>query len=160
MFLPLMQCPTPPKQWNCASPAPPACRTFPPYSPPSWPQVFGWLLRLKSLTGGHLRSWYILYIILFCCSIRCPKRWDGVPPRTPCPVRLQSNTPPTASADYRVDCCLKSPNCGHLRPESGASLYFFVHLIPTLQLTEPATARAHRTPRACFRPIASGGAKI
>ena len=100
--------------------------------------------------------YFILYI--FCRSIRRPKRWDGVPPRAPRPARLRSNTPPTASADYRVDCCLKSPNGGHLRPGPGASLYFFVRPIPTLQSTEPATARAHRTPRACFRPIGSGGA--
>ena len=92
--------------------------------------------------------YFILHI--FCRSIRRPKRWDGVPPRAPCPARLCSNTPPTASANYRVDCCLKSPYGGHLRPEPGASLYFFVRPIPWLQLTEPATARAHRTPRTCF----------
>ena len=100
--------------------------------------------------------YFILYI--FCRSIRRPKQWDGLPPRAPCPARLRSNTPPTASADYRVDCCLKSPNGGHLRPGPGASLYFFVRPILTLQSTEPATARAHRTPHACFRPIGSGGA--
>jgi len=100
--------------------------------------------------------YFILYI--FCRSIRRPKQWDGLPPRAPCPARLRSNTPPTASADYRVDCCLKSPNGGHLRPGPGASLYFFVRPIPTLQSTEPAMARAHRTPRACFRPIGSGSA--
>ena len=102
--------------------------------------------------------YFILYI--FCQSIHRPKRWDSVPPRAPCPVHLRSTTPPTASANYWVDCCLKSPNGGHLRPEPGASLYFFVRPISTLQLTEPATARAHRTPRACFRPIGSGGTKI
>ena len=80
------------------------------------------------------------------------------PPRAPRPARLHSHTRTTASADYRVDCCLKSPNGGHLRPGPGASLYFFVRPIPTLQSTEPATVRAHRTPRACFRPIGSGSA--
>ena len=160
MFLPLIQRPTPPKQWNCASPVPPACRTFPPYYPPLRPPVFGWLLCLKSSTGGHLRLRCILYFIFFCRSIRCPKRWDGVPPCTPCPAHLRSTTPPTASANYLVDFCLKSPNGGHLRPEPSTSLYFFVHPIPTLQLTEPAMARAPRTPRASFRPIGIGGAKI
>ena len=53
---------------------------------------------------------------------------------------------------------MPSSNGGHLRPEPGAALYFFVRPIPTLQSTEPATARAHRTPRACFRPIGNGGA--
>jgi hypothetical protein len=72
----------------------------------------------------------VVYFIffLFRCSIRHPKRWDGVPPRAPCPVGLRSNTPPTASANYRVDCCLKSPNGGHLRPEPGAFLYFLCTL--------------------------------
>ena len=160
MFLPLIQCPKPPKQWNCASPAPPAHHTFPPYYPPSCPPVFGWLLHLKSSIWRPFKAavYFILYI--FCPSIRRPKQWDDVPPRAPCPAPLCSNTHPTGSADYRVDCCLKSPNGGHLRPEPGASLYFFVRPIPTLQSTEPATARAHRTPRACFRPIGSGGAKI
>ena len=134
MFLPLIQRPTPPKQWNCISPAPPACCTSSPYSSPSRLPVFGWLLHLKSSTGGHLRPRCILYLFLFCCSIRRPKRWDGAPPRAPCPARLHSNTSPNASADYWVDCCLKSPNGGHLRPESEASLYFFVPSIPTLQL--------------------------
>ncbi len=58
--------------------------------------------------------YFILYI--FCRSIRRPKRWDGVPPRAPRPARLHCNTPPTASANYPVDWCLKSPNVGHLRP--------------------------------------------
>jgi len=102
--------------------------------------------------------YFILYI--FCRSIRHPKRWDDVPPHAPHPARLRSNTRTTASADYQVDCCLKSPNGGHLRPGPGASLYFFVRPIPTLQSMEPATARAHRTPRACLRPIESGSAKI
>ena len=102
--------------------------------------------------------YFILYI--FCRSICRPKQWDNVPPRAPRPAHLHSNTPPTAFADYRVDCCLKFPNSGHLRPEPGASLYFFVCPILTLQSTELAMARAHRMPRACFRPIGSGSAKI
>jgi hypothetical protein len=75
---------------------------------------------------------YFIFIF-FRRSIRRPKQWDGVPPHAPRPARLRSNTPPTASADYRVDCCLKSPNGGHFRPGPGASLYFFVRPIPTLQ---------------------------
>ncbi len=86
------------------------------------------------------------------------------PPLPLHPAPLSSNTPPTGSAtgstNYQVDCCLKSPNGSHPRPEPGASLYFFVCPTPTLQLTEPAMARAHRTPRASFRPIGIGGAKI
>ena len=72
----------------------------------------------------------VVYFILniFCCLIRRPKQWDGVPPRAPRPVRLCSNTPPTGSADYQVDCCLPSSNGGHLRPEPGAALYFLCAL--------------------------------
>ncbi len=102
--------------------------------------------------------YFIFYI--FCRSIRRPKQWDGVPPRAPRPARLCSNTPPTGSADYQVDCCLPSSNGSHLRPEPSTALYFFVRPIPTLQSTEPATVRAHRMTRACFRTIGSGGAKI
>ncbi len=131
MFLPLIQRPTPPKQWNCASPTPPVRPTSPPYYHPSRPPVFGWLLHVKSSIGGHLRPWFILYFIFFCRSICRPKQWDSVPLRAPCPARLRSNTP------YRFrqlsgDCCLKPPNGGHLRPEPGASLYFFLRPIPTL----------------------------
>ena len=161
MFLPLIQRPTPPKQWSCASPVPPARLTFPPYYPPSQPPVFGWLLRLKSSTGGHLRPRCILYYIYFYCrSIRRPKRWDGVPPRAPPPTRLHSNTPPTTYADYRVDCWLSSSIGGHLRPRPCLPLYFLMRLALALQSTEQATARAHRTTCACFRPIGSGSAKI
>ena len=158
MFLPLIQHPTPPKQWNCASPAPPARRTFPPYYPPLRPPVFGWLLHLNSSTGSHLRPRCVCFF--FCRSICSPKQWDGVPPRAPHPTCLHSNTPPTAYADYQVDCCLKFPNSGYLRPEPGASLYFFVRPFLMLQSMEPAMARAHRTTCACFRPIGSGSAKI
>ncbi len=103
-----------------------------------------------------------VYFILniFCQSSCHPKHWDGVPPRAPRPARLCSNPPPTGSADYRVDYCCSSPNCGHLRPEPSAALHFFMCLIPTLQSTEPASARAHGTTHTCFKPIGSGSAKI
>ncbi len=102
---------------------------------------------------------YFIFYIFSLLSLP-PQAMGRVPPRAPRPARLCSNTPPTGSANYRVDCCLKSPNGGHLRPEPGASLYFFVCPISTLQLTEPTMARAHRTPHASFRPIGIGGAKI
>ncbi len=160
MFLPLIQHPMPPKQWNCASPAPPACRTFPPYKPPLRPPVFGWLLHWKSSTSGHLRLRCILYFIFFHRSIRHPKRWDGVPPPAPPPTCLRSNIPPTASANYWVDCWLLSSIGGHLRPRPRLPLHFLMRLALVLQSTEPATVRSHWTTRACFRPIESGGAKI
>jgi hypothetical protein len=138
MFLPLIQRQTPPKQWNCASPAPFACRTFPPYSPLSRPPVFGWLLRLQSSTGGHLRPWCILCFFLFCYSIQHPKRWDGVPSRAPRPAHLRSNTPPTASA-LLFEIPKRQPPKARARRIS----LFFVRPILMLQLTEPATARAH-----------------
>jgi hypothetical protein len=128
MFLPLIQCPTPPKQWNYASPTPPARCTFPPYYPPLRPPVFGWLLCLQSSTGGHLRPQCILYFIFFHHSICHPKQWDSVPPRAPRPACLRSITPPTGSANYWVDCCLKSPKGGHLSSEPGASLNFLCAL--------------------------------
>jgi len=85
--------PTPPKQWNCASPAPPARRTFPPYYPPSQPPVFGWLLRLKSSTGGHLRLRCILYYIFFVDQFATPN--DGtVPPHVLLAQRASTLTPP------------------------------------------------------------------
>ena len=120
-----------------------------------------WLVVVFTIINRRPFKAAVYFIFIFFRRSICrPKRWDGVPPRAPRPARLCSNTPPTGSANYRVDCCLKSPNGGHLRPEPGASLYFFVRPIPMLQLTEPATARAHRTPRASFRPIGIGGAKI
>ena len=158
MFLPLLQCQTPPKQWNCTSPAPPACHTLPPYYPLSRPPVFGWLLRLKLLTGGHLRSRCILYYIYFVGQFAAPSNRMVFPHMLPAQHASALTPPPTSSADYWVDCCLKSPNGGHLRPEPGAPLYLCP--IPMLQLTEPATARAHKTIRASFRPIGIGNTKI
>jgi hypothetical protein len=102
--------------------------------------------------------YFIFYI--FCRSICRPKQWDGVPPCAPPPTRLRSNIPPSASAIYRVDCWLSSSIGGHLRPRLCLPLYFLMRLGLALQSTEPATARAHRMTRACFRTIGSGGAKI
>ncbi len=110
--------------------------------------------------------WLVVALIIidqrpiFCQSIRRPKRWDCVPPCALPPMRLCSNNPPTASADYRVDCLLSSLIGGHLRPRPCLPLYFFVRPIWMLQLTELATARAHRMPRASFRPIGISGVKI
>ena len=63
----------PPKQLYCASPTLPDCRTFPPYSPPLRPPVFGWLLHVLLSIGGRLRPRCISYIFLFCHYICCPK---------------------------------------------------------------------------------------
>ena len=102
--------------------------------------------------------YFILYI--FCRSIHRPKRWDGVPLCAPLPTRLRSIIPPTASANYWVDCWLLSLIGSHLRPRPRLPLYFLMRLALVLQSTEPATTRAHRMTRTCFRPIGSGGAKI
>ena len=92
-FLPLIQRPTPPKQWTCASPTPPARRTFPPYYPPSQPPVFGRLLRLKSSTGGHLRPWCIFYYIFYVDQFAAPN--DGtVSPHALPAQRASTLTPP------------------------------------------------------------------
>jgi len=93
MFLPLIQRPTPPKQWNCASPAPPSRLTFPPYYPPLQPPVFGWLLRLKSSTGGHLRPRCILYYIFFVDQFAAPNN-GMVSPHALRAQRASALTPP------------------------------------------------------------------
>ncbi len=99
---------------------------------------------------------YILYF--FVDQFAAPN--DGmVTPMRSLPSGLCSTTPPTGSADYRVDCWLSSSIGGHLRPRSRLPLYFLMRLALALQSTEPAMARAHRTTCACFRTIGSGGAK-
>ncbi len=138
-----------------------SCLSHLPSILPSVTAASFWLVvAFKIINRRSFKAVVYFIIYIFCQSICCPKRWDGIPPLAPRPAHLRSNTPPTGSANYWVDCCLKSPNRGHLRPESGASLYFFMRLILTLQFTEPEMARAHRMPRACFRPIGSSGAKI
>ncbi len=111
---------------------------------------------LGSIYAVSVTIYYIFFVDQFAAQN------DGIVSPHALPAQRASalTPPPTASVDYRVDCCLKSPNGGHLRPGPRASLNFFVRPIPTLQSTEPATARAHRTPRACFRPIGSCGSKI
>ena len=67
MFLPLIQRPKPPKQWNCASPAPPACHTIPSYSPPSRLPVFGWFtVAFKIINRRQFKAvvYFILYIFV------------------------------------------------------------------------------------------------
>ncbi len=117
----------PPKQLHRTSPAPPACPTFPPYSAPLQPPVFGWLFCVVcvvvDLQSSKVTMYYIYISFL---SFHSPPQSMGqyLPTRSP-PTRLRYNTPPTASANYQVDCCFSSPNGGDLRPEPGPSLYFF-----------------------------------
>ena len=127
-ILSLIQLPTPPKQWKCAAPPPPARCTSPPYSPPSRPPILGWLLCFKSSIGIRQRPWCILRCI-FCWSICCAKWWDAVPPRAPLPTRLCSNIPSTTSANYWVDCWLSSSIGSHLRPRPHLPLYFLMRLV-------------------------------
>jgi hypothetical protein len=102
--------------------------------------------------------YFIFYIIL---SLKLlPQTMGGVPPHAPPPTRLCSNIPFTTSANYRVDYWLLSLIGGHLRPWPSLPLYFLMRLALALQSTEPTIARAHRMPRAFFRPIGSGSAKI
>ena len=120
-----------------------------------------WLVvAFKIIDRRQFKATVYFVFVSFSLLNSTPQMMGWYPPTCSLPSAPPLYHPPTASADYRVDFCLKSPNCDHLRPEPGASLYFFVRPISTLQLTEPATARAHRTPHACFRPIGSGGAKI
>ena len=152
----------PPKQLHRTSPAPPACPTFPPYSALLQPPVFGWLFCVVcAVVDWQSSKVTMYYIYISFLSFHSPPQSMGqyLPTRSP-PTRLHYNTPPTASANYQVDCCFSSPNGGDLRPEPGPSLYFFVRPILALQLTELATARAHRTSCTWYRPIGSGGAKI
>jgi hypothetical protein len=86
---------------------------------------FRLVVAVKIVDRASFKATMYFILNIFCRSIRRPKRWDGVPPRTPRPGRLCSNTPPTGSANYRVDCCCSSPNGGHLRPEPDTTLYFF-----------------------------------
>ena len=125
----------PPKRSYRASPAPTARHNFPPYSSPSQPPVFGWLLCVLSSIGGRLRSRCILYLFFSIILFAAPNNGTEPPPHAPSSMHLNSNTPPTAFTNYRVDCCFSSPNDGRLRPELSASLYFCVCPILALQLT-------------------------
>ena len=93
-----------------------------------------------------------LILTLFCRSIRRPNWWDFVFPHAPPWRRPLSNIISTNASNFWVDCCMASPNGGHLRPETVVSLYFCVCpiLAPQIQTGEPNTARAHRMPRACY----------
>jgi len=71
-----IQCP---KWWYHRSPAPPACRTSPPYSPLLRTLMFGWLLCGNWLVCGCLRPWCIFFFV----AQFLPKQWyhiSHVPP--------------------------------------------------------------------------------
>ena len=59
-----------------------------------------------------------------------------------------------------VGCCMLLCNGGQLKPRPQPSLYFSMGLVLVPQSMEPAMARAHQMPHACYRPIGSGSAKI
>jgi hypothetical protein len=101
---------------------------------------------------------YFIFVYFLLLNLT-PQTMGRCPPTRSLPSAPPLYRPSNTFTDYLVDCCLKSPNSGHLTPEPGVSLNF-LRPIPTLQLTEPAMARALQMPRVCFRPIGSGGAKI
>jgi hypothetical protein len=60
-----------------------------------------WLVvAFKIVNWRSFKSAVYFILNIFCRSIRHPKRWDGVPPRAPCPARLCSNTPTTGAAEF------------------------------------------------------------
>jgi len=85
MFLPLIQRPTPPKQWNFASPAPPARRTshLPSILPSIAAASFWLFVAFKSSTGGHLRPRCILYNVFFVDQFAAPNDGTVSPPVLP-----------------------------------------------------------------------------
>jgi hypothetical protein len=81
------------------------------------------------------------------------------------PTRSSPAAPPLIHPIYRscqplVCCCVLLLNGGHLRPRPQPSPYFSMDLVSAPQSMGTAMARAHRTPRACYRPMGSGSAKI
>jgi hypothetical protein len=78
---------TPPKQQNHTfHMVPSACISYP-ILPSHFPQVFGWLLRIKLLTISCLRPACILLMLFYPCLILRSKQLDGASPRafTPTP---------------------------------------------------------------------------
>ncbi len=100
---------------------------------------------------------YYIFVSLLLFNLT-PQTMGRCPPTRSLPSAPPLYHPPTASTDYWVDCWLLSSIGGHLRPRPRLPLYFLMRLALALKLTEPAMARAHWTPRACFRPIGSSGA--
>ncbi len=100
MFLPLIQHPTPPKPWNCASPAPPACRTFPTLH--SVVAASFWLVvAFKTIDQRPFKAMVYFILYIFCPSICRPKQLDSVPPRAPCPVHALCFNSLGAISDWR-----------------------------------------------------------
>jgi hypothetical protein len=118
-----------------------------------------WLVvALKIIDRRPFKAVVYLILISFSLLNLTPQRWDGVPPGAPCPARLCSNTPPTASADYRVDCCLTRSIGGHLRPRPHLSLYFLMGCVSTPQTRVPTAAPSNPMACALYGPIGSSGA--
>ncbi len=118
-----------------------------PIPPSSRPRVFGWLLRVKYRTAGHLRPLlYFIFVIFFVAQFAAPKS-EKHPP-----IHSTPAVHPLHRLSYRclrlsVDCCVLRPNGGHLRPRTRPPLYFSMHLNSASQPREPAAARAYFTHR-------------
>ncbi len=75
------------------------CAAYP-IPPPSYPHIFGWLLRDKISNGSHLRPLAFFFCNFFCRSICLPKIRKISPPYTPPRPRILSIIPPIAVANY------------------------------------------------------------
>ncbi len=151
----------PPKQGNQPPyTLPPGC-TFSSITPLSFPFIFSWLLCVGSPIGSQLRPPCILSLLFFVLLHLTPQTMGSCPLTHSVPA-----APPLIHPIYRgcqplVGCCmLLLLNGGHLRPRPQPSLYFSMGLVLAPQSMEPAMARAHRAPCACYRPIGSRSAKI
>ncbi len=148
------------KRWNqppCT--LSPSC-TASSITPPSLPLIFGWLLFVGLPISGQLRPPCFSFLLFFASIHLTPQTMGRCPP-----THSALAGPPLMHPIYRshqplISCCVFLLNSGHLRPWPQPSLYFSIGLVLAPQSTEPAMARAHQTPSACYRPIGSGSAKI
>ena len=148
----------PPKQRNCASPPPPACRASPPYSPPSWTPIFGWLLCEKSLIGSRLRPRPCPSLIFLPFYLVTPNNGTTLL-HTIQPGCTSSPTSPLSWLPT-FDCYVLPLNGHHLRPRPCLPLYFLMGLALVPQTGEPTVAPSNMMAHTLRKPIpiGSGGA--
>ncbi len=151
----------PPKWWNQPPCTLPPGRTASSVTPSSLTLIFGWLLCVGLPIGSRLRPLCILYLLFFAPLHLTPQMMGRCPP-----TRSAPDTPPLIHPTYRghqplVSYYVLLLNSCPLRPRPHSSLYFSMGLVLAPQSMEPAMARVHQTPRACYRlMIGSGSTKI
>ena len=152
----------PPKQWNQPLHASPRSHrlfnnssVFTSYF---WLVVVCWFANWWPIKA----TMYLIFIIFCIAPFDAPQTMGHRPPTRSAPAAPPNIHPIYCSRQPLVGCCVLLLNNSHLRlrPRPRPSFYFSMCIVLVPQSADPAMARVHWMPRACYRLIGSSGTTI